>query len=213
MKRTVKVLLTFVLCLSMSMNVLAVPVSLPAQKSNEIINELKQEMQEVNQYLQNNLAPVELKDQEIKYVIPLSNGEKAEYSIKLTKCPSPSFLTVVDAKIGEWYFDSTLKLANHGSVKTRTTVNITEVPTSSGLMPKFTAYDGEVTAIPSQYVSVDATFAETKCISPDIRYETTGYVGFNVAGIAANFYFTQTIGVVDNVENYDKLQFSLVGEF
>lgn len=213
MKKIVKFLLTFVLCLSMSINALAAPVSLPAQKSNEIINEIKQEMKEINQYLQNNLEPMELKNQEIKYEIPLSNGETAEYSIKLTKRSSDFYATILDAKVGEWYFDSTLKLANHGSVKTRTTVNITKVPTSSGSTPKFTAYDGKVTAIPSQYVSVDTTFAETKCVSPDLKYTTTGYVGFNVAGIPANFYFTQTIAIVDNMENYNKLQCSLVGEF
>ena len=75
------------------------------------------------------------------------------------------------------------------------------------------AYDGKVTAIPSQLVSVDATTAETVCIIETAAYKTVGYVGFNIAGRPANFYYEQYISFVDNKENYDKIQVSLTGEF
>lgn len=126
----------------------------------------------------------------------------------MTKVPKATPFTVVDAKLGTWYFDSTLKIT-WGTIKTRTTVNITYVPSSSGSVPKFNAYDGTVTAIPAQYISVDDTFAETVTLETNYDYKTTGYVGFNVSGVPAIVYFNQRITYVDNTTNYNKLQFTL----
>ena len=212
MKKLIERILAIVLCFLMSFNTLAATSENLNSDSDETLCELKQTMLEINQFIQNNSKPLDLKNQEICYVIPLSNNTNAKYTLKITKNPISPF-TVFDAKVGEWFFDSTLDLPNHGSIKVRTTVNITKVPDTVGLMPEFTAYDGKVTAIPSQYVSVDATLAETKRILPNIEYQTTGYVGFNIGGIPANYYFTQIIAVVDNQENYNKIQCVLTGEY
>ena len=212
MKKLITALLVPILCLRINMNVFASPATTPTSNPDELLNELNQEMEEINHYIKTNIQPLDIKNQTVHYTIPLSTGKTAEYSIQITKCPL-SRITILDAKVGTWYFDSTLDLPNHGSIKVRTTVNITEVPTSSGSIPKFTAYDGKVTAIPSQLVSVDATTAETVCIIETAAYKTVGYVGFNIAGRPANFYYEQYISFVDNKENYDKIQVSLTGEF
>ena len=112
----------------------------------------------------------------------------------------------MDAKVGIWNFDSDLSLPLHGSIKVRTTVNIREVPSAPGGFIRFSAYDGSVSAIPAQYCTVDKTSATTNVVYADIWYDTTGYVGFLVNGLAANVYFTQTISFVDNQENYNKIQ-------
>lgn len=185
-----------------------------AQEKNEsaILEELRQEIKEVNEYLEHNMEPLDIKNQTVTHVIPLSNGKEAEYTLTISQAVKGR--TILDAKLGTWYFDSTLKLANHGQIKTRTTVDITYVPEKQGEgVPKFVAYDGTVSAIPDQYVSVDNTYAETVCVEPNYKYKTTGYVGFNIGGIAANYYFDQTITYVDNAENYNKIQCVLVGEF
>lgn len=212
MNKKLRKMLAFLLTFLMTFSMATVAFAQETKDDELLLAELKQEVKEINEYLQQNMKPLDIKNQTAKYVIPLSNGKEAEYTLTLTQV-SKDERTILDAKLGTWYFDSTLKLANHGQVKTRTTVKITYVPSSAGSVPKFTAYDGTVTAIPDQFVSVDNTHAETVCIETNYHYKTTGYVGFNIAGIPANFYFDQHIAYVDNATNYNKIQVSLVGEF
>lgn len=209
LKSILAVLFSFIMCT----NSFAATVTKTTNDQASVLAELQQEIKEINQYMEQNLKPIDLKNQTVKYIIPLSTGEKAEYIITMTKIPKATTFTVVDAKLGTWYFDSTLTLTTVGTIKTRTTVNITYVPSSSGSVPKFNAYDGTVTAIPAQYVTVDNTFAETVTLETNYDYKTTGYVGFNIAGIPANFYFNQRITYVNNTTDYNKLQFALTGNF
>jgi hypothetical protein len=208
LKSILAVLFSFIMCT----NSFAAMVTNTTDDQASVKAELKQEIKEINQYMEQNMKPIDIKNQTVKYLIPLSNGEKAEYIITMTKVPEATPFTVVDAKLGTWYFDSTLKITP-GTIKTRTTVNITYVPSSSGSVPKFKAYDGTVTAIPAQYVTVDNTFAETVTLETNYDYKTTGYVGFTIAGIPSNFYFNQRITYVNNTTDYNKLQFALTGNF
>ena len=214
-KKIVRNFLAIVFSFIMCTNVFAATVTETATNQANVLAELRQQMKEINEFMKQNLKPMDVENQTVKYIIPLSTGETAEYIFTMTQAPKPISrgITILDAKLGIWNFDSSLKLANHGTVKARTTVNITYVPSSSGSVPKFTAYNGTVSAIPDQYVSVDNTFAETTCLETNYDYKTSGYVGFNVYGIPANFYFTQRITYVDNMTNYNKLQVGFSGEF
>lgn len=205
MKKIISSLLALVLCFIMSFNVLAATTGESIQAGDA--KQLQQQIKEVNAYLQQHSKPIDVKEQSIKYNIPLSDGTTAKYSLTLTQIAQNR--TIMDAKVGVWNFDSDLSLPLHGSIKVRTTVNIREVPTSPGGFIRFSAYNGSVTAIPSQYCTVDSTSATTNVVYTDIWYDTTGYVGFLLNGVPANLYFTQTISFVDNQENYNKIECTL----
>lgn len=202
MKKLASILISVVLYFAMSFNTLA------AERSSTNDKELLfQQIQEINSYLNQQAKPIELKEQTINYNIPLSDGTVAKYSLSLTKKDSEvSPREIFNAVLGTWYFDSDVDLPLHGSISVRTTVNITHVPSGPNDLPRFTAYNGTVSAIPIQYTTVTGTQASTQAIYEQTWYETSGYVGFDISGIAANVYFTQTIRIVDSVENYDKIE-------
>lgn len=166
---------------------------------------LRCQIEEVNSYLEEHTEAVELKEQTVEYNIPLSDGSTAKYSLTLTHATETQ-KTIFDAKLGTWYFKNNLDLPLHGSVTVQTTVNITHVPTSVPDMISFTAYDGKVSAIPSQFTSITGSSATTKTMIETLHYDTTGYVGFDVSGVAANLYFTQTIAWINNHDQNTKIQ-------
>lgn len=59
----------------------------------------------------------------------------------------------------------------------------------------------------------DGSSATTSAIIETLDYKTTGYVGFDVAGVAANLYFTQEIAFVDNCDQNKKSNAELVTQF
>ncbi len=203
MRKIISYLLAFVICLALPLSASA--ATAPESVNNANVDLLRQQIEEVNNYLADNAEPVDLKDQTVEYIIPLSDGSSAKYSLTLTHVQGYS-VTIFDAKLGTWYFKNTIDLPLHGSVTVQTTVNITHVPTEMYDFIRFTAYDGTVSAVPLQFTSVTGSSATTTALIETLDYETTGYVGFDVAGVAANLYFTQEIAFVNNHDQNTKIQ-------
>lgn len=203
MRKIIACLLALVVCTMLPMSASAETVS--ENESCASAELLRQQIAEVNSYLKANAEAIELKEQTVEYEIPLSDGSTATYSLTLMKDPN-SARTIFDAKLGTWYFKNTIDLPLHGSVTVQTTVNIYHVPTEQYDFVRFNAYDGTVSAIPLQFTSITGSSATTSVVYEEIWYETTGYVGFEVAGVVANLYFTQSITFVDNTDNNTKIQ-------
>lgn len=203
MRKIIACLLAFVVCVTMPLSTSATTVSENEPYASAEL--LRQQIVEVDNYLKANAEAIELKEQTVEYEIPLSDGSTAVYSLTLMKDPN-SARTIFDAKLGTWYFKNTIDLPWHGSVTVQTTVNIYHVPTEQYDFIKFNAYDGTVSAIPLQFTSITGSSATTSAVYDELWYETTGYVGFDVAGVAANMYFTQSIAFVDNMDNNTKIE-------
>lgn len=209
MKKLVSILLALVLVLSCAIPTFAAEVesesTVHGSETQSDAEVLRRQIEEVNTYLEENAEAVDLKEQTVEYNIPLSDGSTAKYSLTLTRAPEPR-KTIFDAKLGTWYFKSNIDLPLHGSVTIQTTVKITHVPTEMYDFIEFTAYDGKVSAIPAQFTSITGSSATTKAIIETLHYDTTGYVGFDVAGVAVNLYFTQSIAFVNNHDQNTKIQ-------
>lgn len=214
MKKLVSILLALVLVLSCTIPAFAAEVEMPTSVSESTVcvsetqgdvELLRRQIEEVNNYLEENVEAVDLEEQTVEYNIPLSDGSTAKYSLTLTQAPEAR-KTIFEAVLGTWYFKSNIDLPLHGSVTIQTTVNITHVPTEMYDVIRFTAYGGKVSAIPLQFTSITGSSATTKAIIETLHYDTTGYVGFDVAGVAANLYFTQSIAFVNNHDQNTKIQ-------
>lgn len=205
MRKLLCCIMALVMCLTFPVAALAAEEESSGVSTNSDVELLKQQLAEVNAYLENHTEPVEIKEQTISHSIPLSDGSVADYTLEIVPAEVPqSRVTVFDAIVGVWLFKSHIDLPLHGKITITTTVNITSVPDGPGGWPKFTAYGGKVEAIPIQFTTIDGSSASTGIESA--FYVTSGYVGFNCAGVTVNVYFKQTIAQVDNRENYNKIQ-------
>lgn len=169
------------------------PLSAFAQSTSQ--EEFKENCEEINEYLKQHSTGLELKEQVVKYTIPLSSGGTATVTYELKKKSNLS-RTEYEAELGVWDFISTWDFPLHGSIKVTTTVNIYHVPNKNSTdmdMVRFEAYNGRVEATPLQGTTVTGTSANTERVAAEIQYQTTGYVGFSVSSAVLNYYYTQEI--------------------
>ena len=201
-------LLAFIICFTFPVTALASEYDNSENNSNQEStpneNLLHQQLEEINCYLEDHSEPVDIKEQTISYTIPLSDGSVANYTLEIVPAEVAPPRSIFDAKVGTWLFHSYINLPLHGEITVTTTVNITYVPSGPGQgFPQFTAYGGTVKAVPIQFTSIDGSYASTSLRG---YYVTSGYVGFNCAGVTANVYFDQSIAPVNNTDSYDKIQ-------
>lgn len=214
MKRKLQIFITtimiFILGLSSSIGIFAQEpiVNQSAQK------EMDQIFSEINAYMQQHNEPLEIEAQVKTYYIPLSNGEEVILTQKMKRTPMQPFTDYFDAKLGSWYYTTTLNLIDKGQISVRTTVNVTHVANMNVAQDTvtFSAYDGIVDAIPERLTSIAGKSASTSAYQTEWYYKTTGYVSFAIDGLPNyNAYFTQHISGVDNhTANRNKIQISLV---
>lgn len=203
MKKVISLIVVLALCLSMAVSASAESIG----GTEPVVSEeaLRQQIEEVNDFLAEYSEPIDLEEQIIEYSIPLSDGSTAEYSIELTQV-SQNARTVFDAKLGTWIFTSTVNFPLYGKITVNTTVNIFHVPTEQYDFVRFRAYNGNVSAIPVQFSSLTGSSAETSVVYTETWYRTEGYVGFDILGLAINVYFTQDIACVNNHDQNTKIQ-------
>lgn len=203
MKKFMSLIVVFVLCFTMAVSASATS----SENSVDALNKevLHQHIQDVNDYLSEHTEPINLEEQIIEYTIPLSDGTTAEYTLELTQLPQNA-RTIFDAKLGTWIFTSSVNLPLHGKITVNTTVNIYHIPTEEYDFIRFSAYNGNVSAIPVQFASVTGTSAETSVVYSEIWYRTAGYVGFDILDLPFNVYFTQDITFVNNHDQNTKIQ-------
>lgn len=82
MKRTINSLVAIVCVITL---VLAIPLTSFAATNAYSSDDLKQVVDEVNEFLATHSQPIELKNQKCKQIIPLSNGENAVITTELKK--------------------------------------------------------------------------------------------------------------------------------
>lgn len=208
----------FAAMLAIGLSIASTFISIAAPENINSKAKLKNQIQEINQYLLHHQKAIDIKNQINVYQIPLSDGTTATVTQGMNKISDLSNNSSSEnddskftAKLGTWDVFSTYKFSGSAEIKVTSTLKVTYVPdlnSADNKVPDFTVYNGRVSAIPPQGYTISGSSASTqeKC---DRYYITTGYVGFSAKN-NLNYYFTQTITYVGNVgDDRNKLWITL----
>lgn len=200
-KRIITLVISMVMVLSGTISALA------NTDSNTVIN---QEVKEVQEFMNKQQIILTLKEQTQTFLVPLSTGETATVTIKLTKA-SPTYRSdIYVAKLGDWNIDYDATLPHSGSIKLRASFKVTHVPdmNSSGLdWAKFYVTGSSISAVPPQASKIADKGSSYKTVMTNAEYEITGYVSFDVTGGATmNYYVSMLMYSPGNSgDNRDKI--------
>lgn len=206
MKRTINSLVAIVCVITL---VLAIPLTSFAATNAYSSDDLKQVVDEVNEFLATHSQPIELKNQKCKQIIPLSNGENAVITTELKKIETPTpFSDLLDAKVGYWDLSKSYDLGLNTTGTISCKLNVSYVPSSpDGTMPKFQCSSPSIYAVPGHGYTVKDKGIELKVITPDYEYSMPGYVQLAMGNVIINHYPTMDVVFAGNTENtFNKIQ-------
>ena len=188
--KTINVKRSFVSIIFVMVMILTNTFAVLANSANTEELSDEQIISEINAYMSEQGHIFDLENLVKKYQIPLSNGDTATLTHEIRRVPGQATpYDIYTAKLGAWDFISTYSVGGRGSITVTTRVNVTYVPdmsTSNQDMVKFTASNGKVSAIPFQTSTISGSSANTKTISTNYWYQTTGFVGFSNSGVNVN---------------------------
>lgn len=194
--KKIKQFITLILSVAMLLNS-SILVFAEENNDNEIAI-LKQEIVEIQNYMDKQQIILELENQTQTYNVPLSSGKNATIKIRLSKKESPLRSTILTAKLGNWDIDYDAVIPGHsnGSVKLRGTFNVTHVPNMSSSTidcPDFKVTGSSISAVPFQGASIIDKSSSYKTVQTNHEYKVTGYVSFSVSGKGTLNVYTEML--------------------